>query len=98
MRAYFPVPQNGVQTEVFSPQNDRTTELSVNFLLTATVCQWLKQQKYLSSSTSFWKFVWLNHATVAIKAAVSASKKYVSPHKCNRLLSLLDRLTQSTVS
>ena len=36
-RAYFPVPQNGVKTEMFSPQNDHTTELNVNFLLTATV-------------------------------------------------------------
>ena len=36
-RAYFPVPRNGVKTETFSPQNDRTTELNVNFLLAATV-------------------------------------------------------------
>ena len=35
--AYFPVPQKGVKTETFSPQNDHTTELNVNFLLTATV-------------------------------------------------------------
>ena len=37
VRAYFPVPQNGVKTETFSPQNDRTMELNVNFLLAATV-------------------------------------------------------------
>ena len=37
VRAYFPVPRNGVKTETLSPQNDRTTELNVNFLLTATV-------------------------------------------------------------
>ena len=37
VRAYFPVPQNGMKTETFSPQNDRTTELNVNFLLAATV-------------------------------------------------------------
>ena len=36
-RVYFPVLRNGVKTETFSPQNDCTTELNVNFLLTATV-------------------------------------------------------------
>ena len=29
--AYFPIPQNGVKTKTFSPQDDRTTELNVNF-------------------------------------------------------------------
>ena len=33
----LPVLQNSVETEMLSPQNDRTTELNVNFLLTATV-------------------------------------------------------------
>ena len=36
-RAYYPVLRNGVKTETFSPKNDRTTELNVNFLLTAAV-------------------------------------------------------------
>ena len=35
--AYSTVPQNGVKTETFSPQNNRATELNVNFLLIATV-------------------------------------------------------------
>ena len=43
-RAYFPVPWNGVKTETFSPQNDRTMELNVNFLLTATVYIFSAQQ------------------------------------------------------
>ena len=33
----LPVPRNSVKTEIFSLQNDRTTELNVNFLLTTTV-------------------------------------------------------------
>ena len=37
-RAYSPVLRNGVKTETFSPQNNRATELNVNFLLTSTVC------------------------------------------------------------
>ena len=37
VHAYFPVPQNGVKTKTFSPQNYRTMELNINFLLTATV-------------------------------------------------------------
>ena len=37
VRAYSPVPRNGVKTETFSPQNDHAMELNVNFLLTATV-------------------------------------------------------------
>ena len=47
-RAYFPVPRNGVKTKTFSPQNNRTTELNINFLLTATVCS---GPKY---STQYW--------------------------------------------
>ena len=35
---YFPVPRNGVIMEIFSPQNDRTMKLNVNFVLTTTVC------------------------------------------------------------
>ena len=30
-RTYFPVPRDGVKTETFSPQNDRTTELTLTF-------------------------------------------------------------------
>ena len=37
MRVYFPVPRNGVTMKTFSPQNDCTTELNINFLLTRTV-------------------------------------------------------------
>ena len=37
MRVYSPVQWNSVKMEIFSPQNDRATELNVNFLLTITV-------------------------------------------------------------
>ena len=51
-RAYFPVLWNGVKTETFSPQNDRTTELNVNFLLTATV--YGISYPYKSCLCTFW--------------------------------------------
>ena len=52
-RAYFPISQNDVKTETFSPQNDRTMELNVNILLTATVCHIRKilQKHYLLRAT-----------------------------------------------
>ena len=79
VRAYFPVPRDGVKTETFSPQNDRTTELNINFLLTTTVhyC-WI--QHIILYSRKIWRRIKFGSLAVYITTAKLKSAKISYSH------------------